>query len=222
MHDLDRLPPRRSLVEVATGVRGPVLPAVVTETTSQLEAETLPRVPWVEQPDCAYVVPLSRARTDSPAGVLILGTGPRLELDESYRGFFHVATEQISTRIANTRLKLEAEIARERLHRLFMEAPIGICVLEGREHRFTLVNPNYYSILFGKDRQFLGKTVREALPEVAEQGFYELLDRVTQRRNRIVHTGDRQGRNRAPLALAEVKDDLVGLESVVAAIEELL
>lgn len=49
-----------------------------------------------------------------------------------------------------------------------------------------------------------------------------LLDRLTQRRNKIVHTGDRQGRGRAPLAISEVKDDLGALSSVVHAIEKLV
>lgn len=48
---------------------------------------------------------------------------------------------------------------------------------------------------------------------------FELLERVTKRRNKIVHTGDRQGLGRAPITVAEVKEDLAALESVVAATE---
>lgn len=50
----------------------------------------------------------------------------------------------------------------------------------------------------------------------------ELLRRVTERRNRIVHTGDRDGRGRARLSLDEVKEELRGMESVVHAIETVL
>jgi hypothetical protein len=57
---------------------------------------------------------------------------------------------------------------------------------------------------------------------VAKGDTEALLARITERRNKIVHTGDRQGRNRASLTLDEVKRDLAGLESLVAAIEELL
>ena len=49
-----------------------------------------------------------------------------------------------------------------------------------------------------------------------------LLDRITERRNHIAHTGDRQGRGRAQLSIDEVNPDLAALESVVAAIEELV
>lgn len=46
-----------------------------------------------------------------------------------------------------------------------------------------------------------------------------LLDRVSERRNRIAHRGDRVGSGRATLDIAEVKTELTGLESVVDAVE---
>jgi len=46
-----------------------------------------------------------------------------------------------------------------------------------------------------------------------------LLERVTQRRNKIAHQGDRQGFGRATLSIGETKDDLASLNSVVFAIE---
>lgn len=50
---------------------------------------------------------------------------------------------------------------------------------------------------------------------------FELLDRLTKRRNKIVHTGDRQGLGRAPITVAEVKGDLAALESIVGAMENI-
>lgn len=50
---------------------------------------------------------------------------------------------------------------------------------------------------------------------------FALLDRVTKRRNKIVHTGDRQGLGRAPISVLEVKADLAALESIVGALESL-
>lgn len=57
---------------------------------------------------------------------------------------------------------------------------------------------------------------------VAKGDSEALLTRITERRNKIVHTGDRHGRGRAKLTIAEVKEDLVGLESVVQAIEKMV
>ena len=50
---------------------------------------------------------------------------------------------------------------------------------------------------------------------------FEFLDRVTKRRNKIVHTGDRQGLGRAPITVPEVKADLAALESIVGAMESI-
>jgi hypothetical protein len=50
---------------------------------------------------------------------------------------------------------------------------------------------------------------------------FDLLDRLTKRRNKIVHTGDRQGLGRAPITVAEVKADLAALESIVAGLESM-
>lgn len=70
----------------------------------------------------------------------------------------------------------EAEKERKTLERLFMESPAFFCMLKGPEHRFELINQNYQKIF--PQRELLHKTVEEALPEVVEQGFIELLDKV--------------------------------------------
>ncbi|MDF9717345.1 hypothetical protein [Nocardioides sp. ChNu-99] len=58
--------------------------------------------------------------------------------------------------------------------------------------------------------------------KVARGDTEALLDRVTRRRNKIAHEGDRRGRSRATLTVDEVKADLADLESVVGAIERVL
>ena len=71
-------------------------------------------------------------------------------------------------------------LAEERglLRQLFEQAPGFVCFLRGRDHVFELANASYQQLT--GHRQILGKTVREALPEVEAQGFIELLDRVYQ------------------------------------------
>ena len=71
----------------------------------------------------------------------------------------------------------EAEEARNRLYNLFMQAPAAIAVLEGPQHKFTLAN-GPYMLLIGRSESILGLSVREALPEINEQGFSEILDKV--------------------------------------------
>lgn len=72
-----------------------------------------------------------------------------------------------------------AESERQRLKDLFMSAPAIICVLKGPEHTFELTNPQYLKLVGGaSERVLLGKPIREALPELAGQGYFEILDRV--------------------------------------------
>ncbi|GAB3238510.1 hypothetical protein GCM10027346_31220 [Hymenobacter seoulensis] len=65
---------------------------------------------------------------------------------------------------------------RETFYNLFIQTPALICILRGPEHRFEFVNPPYQQLF--PNRELVGKTVQEALPEVIEQGFIELLDGV--------------------------------------------
>ncbi len=62
------------------------------------------------------------------------------------------------------------------LRDLFMQAPGFMAVLSGPDHVFTLSNAAYQQVIGHRD--ILGKTVAEALPDLAGQGFYELLDTV--------------------------------------------
>ena len=85
-------------------------------------------------------------------------------------------TAQVRARQEVEAARLAAERAGEHLTRTFEQAPVAIAVLEGAEHRFTLANPSYRALSGG--RELLGRTVREAFPELAGQGIFELLDRV--------------------------------------------
>jgi len=63
-----------------------------------------------------------------------------------------------------------------RLIGLFEQAPGIMAVLRGPDHVFELTNQSYMQLI--GHRKVIGKPVREALPEVVGQGFFELLDGV--------------------------------------------
>ena len=65
---------------------------------------------------------------------------------------------------------------RERLRRMFEQAPGFMAMLSGRDHVFDMANAAFDELV--GERGLVGKTVRDALPELADQGFYELLDQV--------------------------------------------
>ncbi|MEX5747216.1 ATP-binding protein [Massilia sp. X63] len=64
----------------------------------------------------------------------------------------------------------------QRLMTLFEQAPGILAVLRGPDHVFEITNESYLQLI-GR-RELIGKPAREALPEVAGQGFFELLDQV--------------------------------------------
>ena len=62
----------------------------------------------------------------------------------------------------------------ERLGRMFEKAPGFMAILEGSDHRFTVANQAFEELVNRSD--LVGKTLAEAVPEMAEQGFVQLLD----------------------------------------------
>jgi len=62
--------------------------------------------------------------------------------------------------------------------RLFQQAPGFFAVLSGPEHVFTFTNDAYLRLIGG--RSVIGMPIRTALPDIAGQGFYEMLDGVYQ------------------------------------------
>jgi signal transduction histidine kinase len=85
-------------------------------------------------------------------------------------------TQEVRARKERDRALAEARAERERLYEVFMQAPAIIAVLEGPDHTFTVANPPYKALVGG--REVVGKPLREALPEVVDQGFPALLDNV--------------------------------------------
>src|SRR6185436_16721146 len=82
---------------------------------------------------------------------------------------------RVESQLALAKLRKADQRHRDELKRLFMGAPVFICLLRGPEHLFELANDAYQRLV---GREVVGKTVRDALPEVVEQGFVELLDSV--------------------------------------------
>ncbi|MBJ3783721.1 sensor histidine kinase [Devosia sediminis] len=90
-----------------------------------------------------------------------------------------MATLPFSSLSAATRLMertLEAEAASADFRRLFQQAPAFFAVLSGPTHIFTFSSDSYTRLIGG--RNVIGRPIADALPEVVEQGFVDLLDQV--------------------------------------------
>jgi len=82
----------------------------------------------------------------------------------------HILTEQL--RQANLQLADEST----RLRQFFHQSPGFMCILRGPQHIFEFTNASYSQLIGHRD--VIGKTIREALPELADQRFFDLLDQV--------------------------------------------
>jgi PAS domain S-box-containing protein len=76
--------------------------------------------------------------------------------------------------VQETNLSLSAET--QQLRTLFEQAPGFVAVIDGRDQKFLMANAAYRRLV--GDRDIIGKTVTEALPEVVDQGFVQLLETV--------------------------------------------
>lgn len=92
-----------------------------------------------------------------------------------------VTVVETTGRVVAERVRAD-EVARQR--RLFEQAPGFIAVLTGPDHVYEFANAAYARMIGGRD--VLGKSVREAMPDIAGQGFYERLDEVYRTGKRFV------------------------------------
>jgi signal transduction histidine kinase len=127
--------------------------------------------------DAPFVV--ERAPGEGPAAApgepnawFTFALSPVRDDDGAVVAFLNVVSETTGRLLAER--KLEAE--RGRLAEIFERAPAFIATLRGPDHVFETTNPQYQQLI--GHRPVIGKPVREALPEVVEQGFLGLLDGV--------------------------------------------
>ncbi|WP_434391051.1 PAS domain-containing sensor histidine kinase [Melittangium boletus] len=85
-------------------------------------------------------------------------------------------TEWVRAREAVLRERRRVEQARTGvLDALAAQSLVGVAYLQGPEHVFQMANAAHLQML---DRDVMGKGVRNAFSDMADQGFFELLDRV--------------------------------------------
>jgi PAS domain S-box-containing protein len=95
---------------------------------------------------------------------------------QEWVGTLEDITDERRAKSERDRLLAEADAERRRLQEVFQHAPSFIAVLRGPNHVFERVNEQYVKLIGGRD--VVGRTIREALPEIEGQGYFELLDQV--------------------------------------------
>ena len=97
---------------------------------------------------------------------------PVRDADGTIRGTLVTCSDTTGRVLAERALQHE----RARLDSLFEQAPAFIAVLRGPDHIFAMHNPPYQELI--GQRNVIGKSVLEAVPEAEPQGFVAILDRV--------------------------------------------
>ncbi len=91
-----------------------------------------------------------------------------------------LAMEDVTDRVRSEKILIENESRskkeRKLLHDFFTQAPAVLAILKGPDHVFEFANPAYRELIGGRNPT--GKTLLEAIPEIKDQGFIELLDNV--------------------------------------------
>jgi PAS domain S-box-containing protein len=135
-----------------------------------------PRGAWTIPPCEALIVPIATAGQATPSGALVLGLNPYRPEDNDITGFAQLIAAQIAGALATVDARASEAAEVERLRDLFAQSPSFIAVLRGPNHRFEMTNPGYQKMI--GHRNVIGKTVRDALPEVDGQAYFGMLDSV--------------------------------------------
>jgi PAS domain S-box-containing protein len=143
--------------------------------TAGLHMDTITGPTWPSALRVA-IQPIGVAGDD---GFIVVGSAGSGFPSESQALLLSVAANQAAVALQSARLRVQADLERHRLRDVLAQAPAAIGLLEGPEHRWVYVNENYVRVT-GRNSasDFLGKTVRESLPEMETQPFLGLLDNV--------------------------------------------
>ena len=114
---------------------------------------------------------LTLHRSGQPEQVWMnLDYSPAVFEDGTIAGVISVVVETTAKVRAERRVQGE----RERLGAMFEQAPGFMALLTGPEHRFDLVNAAFKDLVGGRESN--GRTARDVLPELHDQGYFEKLD----------------------------------------------
>jgi PAS domain S-box-containing protein len=124
----------------------------------------------------AAVIPLEARGVK--VGVVTLGTvrGGKRAFERSDLPRIRELGLFVALAVDNAKLLQRSEFERSRLEEIFRKAPALIAVLRGPDHVFDVVNTSLCDVL--GDRELIGRSIREAVPEIGGQGYFEILDEV--------------------------------------------
>lgn len=118
-----------------------------------------------------------------------------IDVDDKVGGALVVCTDVTRQHLLTEELKSR----NQRLAQQFEAAPGFIAIVRGADHVFEVTNAAYRRLI--GEREVVGRSVYDSLPEVRSQGFIELLDEV-------LKTGEPHIGRRTPITLAGERDGM--------------
>ena len=88
----------------------------------------------------------------------------------------HLVASRDALLVQAGRLQEQVTAEHQRLTSMFDQAPGFMALLKGPDHVFELANPAYCEMIGNRD--LIGRTVADALPDAGQQGYVTLLDQV--------------------------------------------
>lgn len=154
-------------------IRGKVLDDVIVADNQGTEAKRLSQYSFTGDTFQREAIRINKDGNEIP----VLIGGVPVEIDGeiiAIYGMYINITEQKNLESQIVELLENEKKARLHMEDMFEESPSAVAMVEGENHEFTFVN-NEYKELTGKDN-FIGRSVKEVFPELAEQGFVDQLD----------------------------------------------
>jgi len=169
--------------------------AVETNTITHVKNDgrrhNIPKGAWDIIPQEFVHIPISQPNKGKPLAVLTIGLNPYRQFNHVYKNFIKLVADQISLLVNNVlayeeerkRVETHIKMAHTRLHNnnqlynLFIQAPLAILVLRGKEMNIEMANEKMLELL-GKNKDIIGNPLMKGLPEIKGQGFDLLLDNV--------------------------------------------
>jgi len=145
------------------------------ESAASLRVETITASKW----PTALRVAVQPVGISNDNGFIAVGCSGSQFPTEAESLLLSVAANQTAVALQTASLRTEADLERHRLRDLIAQAPAAIGLLTGPEHRWVYVNNNYVRVTGRTNAsEFIGKTLRESLPEIEQQPFLKILDDV--------------------------------------------
>lgn len=118
---------------------------------------------------------------------------PLRDLDGAVLGFYCILAETTQQVLLRQKKKSETD----RIYSLFERSPSFMAILEGPELTYKLTNPAYLELV--GHRNLIGRSVRDVLPEIGDQGYLDLFEKVYQ-------SGEAFNGQRLPVQLNRTSD----------------